>query len=265
MEKKYLLRVTIRSKSFFKVNLLRYSRIKTLKLLARHGVKFRGTDTFNCYRCNRIKPFQKNFFFPRIYFQGEASQTVLSEEHRNGTLRNRTVADLCAAPGSKSTTLLMCNPEHLYCFEKNRDRYKRLSTIMHRFSSHNYRNRFRVQNTDAVYIHKQYPNFFDFILLDAPCSGVGTTRPSEKQSKIKFLAELQFRLLKSAFWSLKPGGAVKYSVCTCTPEETTGAIEKTLKKFPPGSDTPYFAKLDEQFLTTNDESFYICTLSKMGD
>ena len=224
-----------KSRSFFKINILRYSKIKTLKLLARRGVKFRKTDIFNCYQCLKIKPHQKQTFFPRIYFQGKASQEVTNEflcisnkktqkiyinknifstackaksiQEEEGlqdkniqfyNLKNKIIADFCASPGSKTTSLLVCKPEKLYCFEKNRSRFLILKEIVTQFGWNYTKKSVFFKNENAIFTHKNFRGFFDFILVDAPCSGIGTTKSSEKQSKINFLAELQLRLLKSA-------------------------------------------------------------------
>lgn len=73
---------------------------------------------------------------------------------------------------------------------------------------------------------------FDGVLVDAPCSGMGTwqrnpqrrwTTPPETVGR---LAELQGKLLEVASGSVKPGGKLVYSVCTLTRLETVGVVEK---------------------------------------
>ncbi len=71
---------------------------------------------------------------------------------------------------------------------------------------------------------------FDRVLLDAPCSGLGTLRRRPEirfrvvESDVKELAGLQRRLLEKAFDLLAPGGRLVYSVCTVTPEETVEVV-----------------------------------------
>jgi 16S rRNA (cytosine967-C5)-methyltransferase len=70
------------------------------------------------------------------------------------------------------------------------------------------------------------PGSFDRVLLDAPCSGLGTLRRRPEirlkvdEANIRSLAALQRRMLEAAFELLAPGGRLVYSVCTITPEET---------------------------------------------
>jgi len=67
---------------------------------------------------------------------------------------------------------------------------------------------------------------FERILLDAPCSGLGTLRRRPEirfrvnQADVVALATIQHRMLEVAFDLLAPGGRLVYSVCTVTPEET---------------------------------------------
>jgi hypothetical protein len=78
----------------------------------------------------------------------------------------------------------------------------------------------------------------DGVLVDAPCSGVGTWQrnPQAKwTSSLKDVAELaavQIKLLESVSASVKPGGKLIYSVCTLTSPETTDVIRDFEKRFP---------------------------------
>ena len=79
---------------------------------------------------------------------------------------------------------------------------------------------------------------FDGILVDAPCSGVGTWqrnpqgRWTTELRDVKELAEVQKQLLANAVAALKPGGRLIYSVCTLTRSETTEAAEEITRRFP---------------------------------
>jgi len=82
------------------------------------------------------------------------------------------------------------------------------------------------------------PESFDLVLVDAPCSNLGVIR---RRPDIKWLkappdparlAGLQSRLLAAAAVLVRPGGRLIYAVCTLTPEETTGVIEKFQERHP---------------------------------
>ncbi len=79
---------------------------------------------------------------------------------------------------------------------------------------------------------------FDGVLVDAPCSAIGTWRrnPDARWSldrqAVSRLAELQAQILTTASAGVKVGGTLVYSVCTLTPPETTGVISAFLESRP---------------------------------
>jgi 16S rRNA (cytosine967-C5)-methyltransferase len=79
---------------------------------------------------------------------------------------------------------------------------------------------------------------FDRVLLDAPCSGLGTLRRRPEirhrvtPARVEELADLQKRMLAAALRLVKPDGRVVYSVCTVVPAETIDVVEG-LGAFPP--------------------------------
>ena len=72
---------------------------------------------------------------------------------------------------------------------------------------------------------------FDRVLLDAPCTGLGTLRRRPEvrhrvsEAEIKALAGVQEKLIEEALRVVKPGGHIVYSVCTVTPQETIGVVD----------------------------------------
>lgn len=84
---------------------------------------------------------------------------------------------------------------------------------------------------------REYPEYFDKILLDAPCSaearfieGDSKTYGYWKENKIKEMAYKQWGLLLAAWSALKPGGILVYSTCTFAPEENELPITKFLER-----------------------------------
>ena len=93
-----------------------------------------------------------------------------------------------------------------------------------------------VLELDGRGIGELYPEAFDRILLDAPCTGLGALRRRpearwRKQPKdVAELAELQFALLRSAVGALKPGGILAYVTCSPHLGETRVAVQSALRK-----------------------------------
>ncbi len=81
---------------------------------------------------------------------------------------------------------------------------------------------------------------FDRVLLDAPCTGLGTLRRRPElryrvtPGEVRRLAELQAALLEEALQMVRPDGVVVYAVCTVSPDETVAVVESLPAAPPPG-------------------------------
>ena len=145
------------------------------------------------------------------------------------------VLDMAAAPGSKTTQLAaaMNNRGLLVANELSASRIKGLFSNIQRCG---------IQNTALTHFDGQVfgrflPGMFDAILLDAPCSGEGTVRKDPDAFKnwdhasVIGLAELQKKLIESAYLALKPGGVLVYSTCTLNHEENQQVCQHLLQRF----------------------------------
>lgn len=149
---------------------------------------------------------------------------------------NDTVLDLCAAPGSKSTELaeLMEFGGTLYSNEPNLNRIKALVHNLDKMNSLN----MSVIKGKGELLSKDFPEFFDKILVDAPCSALGVVQKKQEVSNwwsaksVDKISSLQLRLLISAIKMAKVGGEIVYSTCTMTVEENEYIIDKVLQKYP---------------------------------
>lgn len=149
---------------------------------------------------------------------------------------NEKVLDLCSAPGSKTTQIaeLMDNKGILVVNELEIDRIKALVFNLDKMNFLNY----GVVNSKGEILSKYYNEYFDKILVDAPCSGLGIIQKKIEVNKwwslerVNNLSEIQNKLLVSAIKMLKVGGELVYSTCTLTPEENEVIINKLLKKYP---------------------------------
>lgn len=146
------------------------------------------------------------------------------------------VLDLAAAPGSKTTQMsaLMENQGLVLANDPDRQRLKALHGALDRLGCLNV----ATCSVDGARIGGIYPGFFDRVLLDAPCSGLGTLHKNpEVESwwsweKVARLVRVQKRLILSAYDSLSPGGMLGYSTCTITPQENEGIIDFLLRERP---------------------------------
>ncbi|HEX8645933.1 MAG TPA: 16S rRNA (cytosine(967)-C(5))-methyltransferase RsmB [Thermoleophilaceae bacterium] len=139
------------------------------------------------------------------------------------------VLDMTAAPGAKTTHLaaLMENRGEVVALELNPRRAEELRANAERLGA----TIVDVRTQDAREPAAGGP--FDRILLDAPCSDLGTlqSRPDARWRKspaaIEELAELQGQLLDAALGQLAPGGTLVYSTCTISPREQVDSLPGT--------------------------------------
>ena len=127
------------------------------------------------------------------------------------------VLDLCAAPGGKSTLLsdLMNGKGLLLCNEVISSRAAVLAENMARWGAANS----IVSNSDPS-AFSSLEEYFDFILVDAPCSGEGMFRKNPdalsewSPESVQLCAKRQRRILNDIWPALAPGGVLVYSTCT---------------------------------------------------
>ena len=95
-----------------------------------------------------------------------------------------------------------------------------------------------VWELDGVTVGDDYPELFDRILLDAPCTGLGALRRRpearwrKQPSDVAGLGTLQAKLLASALAALKPGGVLAYVTCSPHAAETKSIVASVTRKLP---------------------------------
>ena len=146
------------------------------------------------------------------------------------------VLDLCAAPGGKTTHIAsrLNGKGLLVSNEIHPARAKILSQNVERMGIGNA----IVTNEDSGSLAEFFPEFFDCMVVDAPCSGEGMFRKDEQarnewsEANVKLCAERQQEILDNAAEMLKPGGRMVYSTCTFAPEEDEDGIAAFLERHP---------------------------------
>lgn len=167
-----------------------------------------------------------------VYYIQEPSAMVAAEllDVRPG----ERVLDLCAAPGGKSTQIAakMGGSGFLLCNEIHPARAKILSENIERMGIGNA----CVTNETPEHLAEVFPEYFDRILVDAPCSGEGMFRKNEEAcgewspENVELCARRQDGILDCAAGMLRPGGTLVYSTCTFAPEENEGSVSRFIRR-----------------------------------
>ena len=184
-----------------------------------------------------------------IEVQDEGSQ-LLSQIV--GAKRGEMVVDFCAGAGGKTLALgaLMRNTGRLYAFDISEKRLAKLKPRMARSGLSNVHPVQIAHERDAKV--KRLAGKIDRVLVDAPCSGLGTLRrnPDVKwRQKIEAIAEMQVKqaaILDSAARLLKGGGRLVYATCSLLTEENEFIVEQFLAAHPEFDLVPMRKVLAEQ-------------------
>lgn len=146
-----------------------------------------------------------------------------------------TIIDVCAAPGGKTTHIaeLIEDKGTVYACDKTANRLKRLTENADRLQMRS----IEIHTGDS----RQFPEFInlaDRVLLDAPCSGLGTlhrradARWHHTPENIQAQSQLQSELLANAANFVKSGGVLVYATCTIHPLENETVIQSFLANNP---------------------------------
>ena len=162
--------------------------------------------------------------------QDEASQLVSDIV---GARPGETVLDLCAAPGGKTTALAsdMSDTGVLVACDVRSRRMRLLRTSVEASGAH---------NVQLVHVDGAAPPpfraVFNRVLVDAPCSGLGTVRRDpdirwrRTEADLEGLAARQLRLLEGAAMVVAPGGRLFYATCSSEPEENEQVVSAFLER-----------------------------------
>ena len=153
-----------------------------------------------------------------FFVQDEASQLVATVADAKPHER---VLDACASPGGKTTAMAaaMRGDGVVVAGEWRRRRVELLKATVERSRARS----IRIVRLDASLL--PFGRVFDLVLLDAPCSGLGTIRRDpeirwrQTEGNLAVLARTQRGLLERAAAAVRPGGRVVYATCSSEPEE----------------------------------------------
>lgn len=236
----------------FRVNTLKAKREDVLEVLQQEGFKLRRVPWFGdafILENRKLSELQKLSLYTegKIYVQSLASMVppvVLDPKP------GEKVLDLTAAPGSKTSQMaaMMKNHGELIANDNNEIRIERLkhnlrllgvASVIPAQAGIQDTSFVTVTNSDGWKLSEKYTEYFDKVLLDAPCTaearfiaGSPRTYSFWSEKNIKEHAFIQRKLMFAAWEMLKPGGTFVYSTCTFAPEENERQVSRFIKEAP---------------------------------
>ena len=180
------------------------------------------------------RPSRHPFYYAGLYYLQEPS--AMTPANILPIKPGERVLDLCAAPGGKTTELgaKLHGQGFLAANDISAPRAKALLKNVEVFGIPNS----LILNEVPAKIAEIFPEFFDKILVDAPCSGEGMFRKDPdtakawKPQKPIECAKIQKEIVMQAAKMLRPGGMLLYSTCTFSPEENEQMMAFLLKERP---------------------------------
>jgi len=221
-----------------RVNTLLAKRDEVIAILQEEGIDAQITPYSPCGIRLAGKPMinrHELFLSGKIEVQDEGSQLL---GYLLGPKRGEMVVDFCAGAGGKALLLgaLMNSKGRLYAFDVSE---KRLNNLIPRFKRSGLSNlhiqRINDENDSKV---KRLSGKIDRVLVDAPCSGIGTLRRNpdlkwrQSSQSIEELKTKQSAILVAAAKLLKPGGRLVYATCSFLDEENQDIISNFLNSHP---------------------------------
>jgi len=146
------------------------------------------------------------------------------------------VADVCAAPGTKTTHLaaLMADRGRLLAFDPHAGRLARVREACRRLGI----TIVECLEGEAARLAPEFGGACDRVLVDAPCSNLGVLRRNPdvrwrgQESDLVLLQARQRAILEAAAPMVRPDGVLVYAACSLEPEETAGVVEPFLSSHP---------------------------------
>ncbi len=182
------------------------------------------------YYHKKEQPSKHSYYHAGLYYLQEPS--AMTPASCMPINEGDKVLDLCAAPGGKSTELgTRLNQSGILV--SNDISPSRTKGLLKNIELFGITNSVIMSESPAKLTH-YFPEYYDKILVDAPCSGEGMFRKDPSmvkgwdQNKIIHYTSLQKDILSSAAKMLKQGGLLLYSTCTFSPEENEGTIDSFL-------------------------------------
>lgn len=186
------------------------------------------------YDGETAQPAKHPYYFAGLYYLQEPS--AMTPADRLPIEPGDKVLDVCAAPGGKATELgaRLKGEGVLIANDISSSRAKGLLKNLELFGIGN----MMVLSEEPGKLTDYFHEYFDKILIDAPCSGEGMFRKDKKMVRAweehgpEFFSKLQRSIITQAAEMLKPGGMLLYSTCTFDPSENEQTIEYLLSEYP---------------------------------
>lgn len=251
----------LKPKLSIRVNTLKTNRETLKKELEKEKIKVKEGETERfllleeAKNIENLEPFQKGEFIVQDEAAGYIANVLNPQQ-------NEKVLDACSSPGGKTTYMaeLMNNQGIIKAWDLHDHRVKLVDKAAKRLGI----TIIETEVKDASIYEETYFEFFDKILLDVPCLGIGVLKRKpdikwkRKKEDIEKIIKIQKAILENCSQYLKIGGELVYSTCSILKEENEDIIDAFIKN------NKNFEIQEKIQIYQNEKTdgFFICKIQK---
>ncbi len=239
------------------VNYNKASREDVMEILKEEGMRAEKSEVESAIISDSRARYSRAIEEGKAQVQDESSQLIAKI---TSSLGNR-ILDYCAGNGVKSIAMASFkrNEAEIHAWDIDERKRKILEKRAERYSA-------KIEVLD-----ERPSGLYDVVFVDAPCTGVGSARRNPEAKYIDGVGDfpdLQLSILNEAKERVKEGGHLVYCVCSFTPEETVGVVERFLSENPEfkeeNLDNEGLKGMKYGYLTDMPEGdvMYICNLRR---
>ena len=251
----------LKPKLYIRINTLRTDKQTLIKEFEKEGIKVKdeGTEDFllieGAKNIESLKAFQEGKFTIQDKAAGLIPRILNPKP-------NEKVLDSCSSPGGKTTYMaeLMGNHGKIKAWDLHEHRVRLVDKAADRLGI----TIIETEVKDATKYEEKYCEYFDKILLDVPCLGIGVLKRKpdikwkRKKEDIKEIVKIQEEILENCSKYLKKGGELVYSTCSILGEEN----EEIIHKFITNHEKFEIEKKLQIYQNETTDGFFICKMQK---
>ena len=251
----------IRPKMCIRVNTLKTDSSTLIEELGKQGIQVEKGESENFLFLEGAKNIEewKTFQEGKFTIQDEAAGRIPEVLNPQP---NEKVLDACSSPGGKTTYMaeLMKNQGEIKAWDLHEHRVKLVEKAASRLGI----SMIKTEVKDAMLYEEKYAEYFDKILLDVPCLGIGVLKRKpdikwkRKKEDIEEITKIQEKILENCSKYVKKGGELVYSTCSILKKENEDMIYKFIK-----NNTNFeIVKLTQVYQNERADGFFIAKIRK---
>ena len=251
----------IRPKVCIRVNMLKTDLPTLIEELGKQGIQVEKGESEKFLFLEGAKNIEGLKFFQEGKFTVQDEVAGSIPEILNPQ-PNEKILDACSSPGGKTTYMaeLMKNQGEIRAWDLHEHRVKLVEKVAKRLGI----SMIKTEIKDAMIYEEKYAEYFDKILLDVPCLGIGVLKRKpdikwkRKKEDIEEITKIQEKILENCSKYVKKGGELVYSTCSILKKENEDIIYKFIK-----NNTNFeIIKLVQVYQNEKNEGFFIAKMRK---